>query len=118
MGESPIDVYKGDIGAAAAFFIEFYVSFGPAGVVLGMAIVGWLCRRIYDNYQANPQDPLDQISLALLWAFLFHLYGRNLFSLMFYSALYIYSPVWISRWLETRYRRNQKACIHPKANPE
>jgi hypothetical protein len=108
IGESPMDVYKGNTGAAAAFFIEFYVSFGPAGVVLGMAVLGWLCRRVYDQYKANPENPLVQMSLALLWSFLFHLYGRNLLALLVYGMLYLFAPIWVSRWLVSKYGRIKK----------
>jgi hypothetical protein len=105
-GESPIQGFL-STGAAAAFFTEFYESFGPAGVVCGMALVGWVSRKIYNIYKANPSDPFGQISLALLWAFLFHAYGRNSVTLIFYGLIYTFTPVWIGRWmLSQRYRGN------------
>ena len=111
LGASPILEYL-EVGSAASFFTEFYVSFGPAGVVLGMALLGWICRRVYNNYRLNESDPFAQIYLALLWAYLFHLYGRNLLSNIIYSAIYVFVPVWVSSWLVNRQHKNQRGIFY------
>ena len=103
-GKSPIEAFRPS-GAMAAIFVEFYSGFGPVGIVLGMALVGWLCRRVYDAYRANPHDPLMQITLALLWAYLFHIYGRNSVTLIVYGCIYVFTPVYVARWLLARRRR-------------
>jgi hypothetical protein len=113
-GVSPIDKYM-DVGAAAALFAEFYVSFGAAGVVIGMAVLGLICRRVYDNYKANPQDMFARISLALLWAYLFHVYGRHLLAQHLYNLLYVFGPVWILRWLASRRENNEEVYAHQSA---
>jgi len=93
-GQSPVEAFRPH-GAMAAFFTEFYASFGPIGVVLGMALVGWGCRRVYDAYLRDPHSPLTQITLALLWAYLFHAYGRNGVSLIVYGCVYVFAPVYV-----------------------
>lgn len=94
-------------GAAAPFLITFYVSFGPAGIVFGMALIGWLCHRMYNAYKANPRDPFAQILVALLWAYLFHVYGRHSVTLIVYGVVYVFAPVWIVRWLVTKRQRGR-----------
>lgn len=71
LGRSPIQGYEA-VGAAAAFFIEFYRSFGPAAVVFGMALIGSLSRKVYNTYRAEPGELFAQVAVALLWAYLFH----------------------------------------------
>lgn len=107
--ESPVQSFL-STGAAAAFFTEFYESFGPAGVVCGMALGGWMCRQVYNKYQASRDDPFVQISLALLWGFLFHAYGRNSITLIVIGVLYTFGPVWIARlMLGYRHRVDRRA---------
>lgn len=105
-GQSPVEAFRPH-GAMAAFFTEFYASFGPIGVVLGMALVGWGCRRVYDAYRRDPHNPLTQITLALLWAYLFHAYGRNSISLIVYGCAYVFAPVYVVRRLLLRRRRGR-----------
>ena len=100
-GASPIEDYR-STGAAAAFFVEFYRSFGPAGVIWGMALIGRLCQRVYANYRENQLDPLSQIAVALLWAYMFHMYGRHSVTLIVFGMVYVFAPVWIMRRLAAR----------------
>jgi hypothetical protein len=105
-GQSPIEDYRAT-GAAAAFFVEFYRSFGPVGVVWGMALIGWLCRKVYDTYRANTKNLFAQVSVALLWAYLFHIYGRHSVTLIVYGVAYVFAPVFIMRWLVARRQRTK-----------
>jgi oligosaccharide repeat unit polymerase len=94
----PIDDMR-SVGAAAAFFVVLYESFGLSGVVSGMAIIGFICRIIYNSYRANSNNPLAQIALALTWAFLFHGYGRDSTVIVLVSLLFTFAPLWVSSLL-------------------
>jgi hypothetical protein len=114
LGVSPVEQFRA-LGAAAPVFMIFYTSFGSSGVVLGMAIFGWICRRAYNKYQQNPLDPFAQISVALLWAYLFHIYGRHSITLLLFGALYVFFPVWAVSWLVNKWRR--QATGWDRCNP-
>ncbi len=106
LGKPAIDEFIA-YGAAAPFFTIFYASYGPAGVVLGMGLAGWACRGVYESYRANRHDVFAQISLALLWAYLFHAYGRHSITLIAYSVVYVFGPVYVVRKLIDRFRRGE-----------
>jgi cobalt-zinc-cadmium resistance protein CzcA len=60
-----------------------------------------LTERIEEAEESIPPG-LAQISLALLWAYLFHAYGRDTVTAVFYGVLYVFAPVWIVHWLVSR----------------
>lgn len=90
--------FEGDLptGSAAAFFVTFYESFGYVGIAIGMAYIGWICRNVYDAYITKPYDPISKVSLSLLWAFLFHGYGRHWVSIVLVNLIISFLPIWIS----------------------
>jgi oligosaccharide repeat unit polymerase len=110
-GEPAIDEYL-PYGSEAPIFVPFYASFGPVGVVVGMALFGWACRRVYNTYQVNAQDSFAQISLSLLWAYLFHMYGRHSISVVVYGLIYVFAPLWFVHWLVTRYQGRKVYSTH------
>jgi oligosaccharide repeat unit polymerase len=92
-------------GTTIPFWALFYLNFGPVGIVFGMIIWGWVSRRVYDLYRANPGDRLAQIQLALYWPFLIHMYGRggDNFAFIAYGLLYVLIPVWVMMYFRSRY---------------
>jgi oligosaccharide repeat unit polymerase len=92
-------------GTTLPFWALFYLNFGPLGIVPGMIIWGWVSRRIYDAYRANPGDRLAQIQLAVYWPFIVHAYGRggDNFAFNVYGFLYVLIPVWVMMYFRSRY---------------
>jgi oligosaccharide repeat unit polymerase len=92
-------------GTTLPFWALFYLNFGPLGIVPGMIIWGWVSRRIYDAYRANPGDHLAQIQLAVYWPFVVHAYGRggDNFAFNVYTLLYVLIPVWMMMYFRARY---------------
>jgi hypothetical protein len=86
-------------GAAYPLWMEFYINFGVLGIVSGTVLAGWLCKNVYKDYRKDRYNLFCQLSLALLWPLLFHVYGRGNPALIFYQTLYIFAPVWIIQWL-------------------
>lgn len=109
-GVSPFEPYLA-VGSAAPVFVIFYTSFGPVGVVWGMAVLGALCSKVYRTYRSKPADPFAQITLALLWAYSFHVYGRHSVTLLVFGVLYVFMPVWIVSWLVTRRPRKRRKHV-------
>jgi oligosaccharide repeat unit polymerase len=91
-------------GTAMPFWLGFYLNFGPVGVVLGMALLGWLSRIPYESLRQKPEDTLAQVSVALYYPWMIHLYGRGGLNpgYLVYSVVYVFLPVWIMRKLLKR----------------
>jgi hypothetical protein len=100
--------YLWPLGTAAPFWSLFYVNFGSLGVILGMALWGYLSRCIYEAYRRNPINPLTQMQLAVYFPFIIHAYGRGEFSLAFilYGAIFVLAPIWLAGWWVRRETRN------------
>ena len=89
-------------GTTVPFWALFYLNFGPIGIVVGMAIWGWISRSIYDAYRRHPGNALVQVQLAVYWPFLIHMYGRggDNFAFNFYGLIAVLLPVWLLMWLQ------------------
>ena len=99
-------------GAAAGFFTILYTSFGVPGVVFGTALLGRCCKQIYRRYRNNLDDVFGQISVALLWAYSFHLYGRHSITLAIGGLVFVFGPVWAVKRLVLRRQRRLTSLYH------
>jgi hypothetical protein len=84
-------------GTTLPFWVLFYLNFGPAAVVLGMIIWGFLSRLIYDAYASNPKDEIYRIILAVYWPFIIQMYGRggDNFAYNVYEWIFLLAPMWV-----------------------
>jgi oligosaccharide repeat unit polymerase len=108
-------------GTTLPFWALFYLNFGPAGIVPGMILWGWISRTIYDAYSKQPTDKLAQVQLAVYWPFIIHMYGRggDSFAFNFYGLIYVLAPVWIMlfirRWkISSLSKAHSAKCLHPR----
>jgi len=84
-------------GTTVPFWALFFLNFGPVAIVPGMILWGYISRRIYDAYSANPKDELHRIQLAVYWSFIIQMYGRggDNFAFNVYGWVFLLAPVWI-----------------------
>lgn len=96
-------------GTAAAFWALFYVNFGPAGILVGMLVWGFLSRWIYEAYRLDPHNPLAQAQLAVYYPYIFHMYGRGAttFAFILYGLVVVLLPVWLVWWRVKKFSGTQ-----------
>lgn len=94
------------------FLIEFYMNFGPAGIVLGMAIVG-LVYALLHRLLNNPGQPVEVSILALV--LLLPLYNiESDFSLVFGGLILNGIALhWTLRFLASRIGTTLRAPVSP-----
>jgi oligosaccharide repeat unit polymerase len=82
-------------GAAAPFWVSFYLNFGLVGVLVGCILLGMFFRKIYNSYLYNPGNPLWIVLLSVFIPFMIHGYGRgsNEPGFVIYGAIYVMLPI-------------------------
>lgn len=68
---------------------EFYLNFGPVGMLLGMVFFGVLCRTAYAYLRAYPDNAAVVLLYGVFFANLPHFYTRNFAPMMFAFLLFI-----------------------------
>jgi hypothetical protein len=94
-------------GAATTYWVGWYVNFGPLGIIVGMLLLAWVVRWIFDRYRQNPSSLFLRVSVALLGPFLVKIVGRGDLSQTFYAVLFVFGPVLLLRWAVGRYQRRR-----------
>ena len=84
-------------GAAYLNFVESFYSFGWFGVVFIAILLGWLARRIWDNYLNNRQSIGAVIALGVFSGLCYVIISRGYLASTFTSILICFClPFWIT----------------------
>lgn len=84
-------------GAAFLVFTEAYVTCGLFGVILYGLFIGWLCKKIWLNYQNNRESIGAILLLALLNGFCYTWISRGYMASAFNDFIYfVVLPFWLT----------------------
>ena len=84
-------------GAAVLIFAEAYMSFGLLGVILYGLFIGWLCKKIWSNYQNNKDSIGAILLLALFNGFMYTWMSRGYMAGAFNDFIYfVVLPFWLT----------------------
>ena len=78
---------------------EFYVNFGLPGEILGMALFGYLLRRLWSYVRRNAHDRWALIWYALWLPFLVQVVSRGYFVQIAQEFAFIFLPILLGRRL-------------------
>lgn len=83
-------------GAAYLFFVEGYWAFWWPGLILYSWLLGWICRKYWDNYQRNKNSMGALLAFALYSSLTYSIISRGYLAATF--DLYIFTvcmPFWL-----------------------
>lgn len=85
-------------GAAFMYYAEAYMAFGWLGVILYGLFIGWLSRRIWDNYQSNPNNLNAILFMAIFNGTTYVLISRGYMAQALQIFVYfMFLPFWLGR---------------------
>lgn len=84
-------------GAAMLVFCEAFYAFGILGVILYGLFIGWLCKKIWVNYQNNRDSIGALLLLALMNGFVYQWISRGYMASTFNDFVYfVVLPFWLT----------------------
>ena len=88
-------------GAAFMYYAEAYMAFGWVGVFLYGLFVGWMSRRVWNNYQLNPANLNAIIFLAVYNGVTYVLISRGYMAQVLQTFVYfVFLPFWLGRLIK------------------
>ncbi len=72
---------------------EYYANFGIAGVIVLMALLGFIFRYIYDTYKHNDKNQLILMGYSIFYFFIFQIVSRGYFPQVFVQSIYLFIPL-------------------------
>lgn len=88
-------------GAAFMYYAEAYMAFGWVGVFLYGLFVGWMSRRVWNNYQLNPANLNAILFLAVYNGVTYVLISRGYMAQVLQTFVYFgFLPFWLGRLIK------------------